>query len=710
MKSKSLNFYLAAIISILFISLYLWAPEKLERFNNNFIDMFFNIRGEKEASKDIVIIDIDERSLQELGHWPWRRDKLARVVDNLTSLGVGVIGYDMVFAEAEHNSPRKILRDFNISIPDAPDYDEIFAKSIASSPSILGMVFNFEQNFSNGMPNLSAIFLEKNKLNDGSLIEAKGVTSNIGLFRDSAYSSGSFNMLPDSDGIVRHVPMIFSYDNTIYPSISLEIIRVASGLDMVDIVYDENGVESIFLGDLQIPTDGHGQLFVNFVGKKNSYKYISALDVYHNRVAKEDIEGKIALLGTSAAGMLDLRATPFDTTIAGVEIHANVLDNIINDDFIQKPFFAFTFDIFVIFILAILSAVLISLFSPLKSLLIAVLIFLGFEYALFVMMFDYGLLLNMLFPFMTFLLSTLSIFFINFLDASNQKDMIKDKFAKKVSPKVAEALIKNGNTDFSADDKEVTIFFSDVRNFTTISEGFSSAHDLIDYLNSYMSPMSDIIISHDGTIDKYIGDAIMAYWNAPVDVAHHSDQAIKSALEQFKALEQLNISLAEKSLPSIDIGIGIHTGEVVVGEMGSKDRSDYTIIGDSVNLCSRVEGLCKSYGVRLLITHNTLKKVTQSYKIREIDRVQVKGKEESVVIYEVVDFGFFDENEMKREETYKEALELYYKNQFLEAGVLFDELFRKYKIKLFKIYADRCQKFLRENIQLVGGVYKYDTK
>jgi adenylate cyclase len=225
-----------------------------------------------------------------------------------------------------------------------------------------------------------------------------------------------------------------------------------------------------------------------------------------------------------------------------------------------------------------------------------------------------------------------------------------------------------------------------------------------------MSPMSDIIIANDGTIDKYIGDAIMAYWNAPVDVDHHADQALKSALEQFRALEHLNISLAEKSLPSIDIGIGIHTGEVVVGEMGSKDRSDYTIIGDSVNLCSRIEGLCKAYGVRLLISEDTLKKVTQNYKIREVDRVQVKGKEESVVIYEVIDFGFFDDKEMQRESKYKEALELYYKNQFLEAGVLFDELFTEYNIKLFKIYANRCQKFLRENIELVGGVYRYDTK
>ncbi len=710
MKTKSLNFYLATVISIFFVSLYLWSPEKLDRFNNNFIDMFFNIRGEKDASKDIVIVDIDEKSLQELGHWPWRRDKIARVIDNLTSLGVGVIGYDMVFAEPEHNSPRKVLKDFNISLPNIVDYDEVFAKSISSSPSILGMVFNFEQNFSNGTPNLSAIFLEKNKSHDGSLLRAKGVTSNIKLLRDSAYSSGSFNMFPDSDGVVRHVPMIFSYDDMIYPSISLEIIRVASGVDMVDIVYDDNGVESIFLGDLQIPTDGHGQIFVNFVGKKHSYKYISALDIYHNRVDKSEIEGKIVLLGTSAAGMLDLRSTPFDTTIAGVEIHANVIDNIINDDFIQKPFFATSLDLVIIVFLSFLSALLISFFSPWKSLFIAVLIFFGFEYALFVMMFDYGLVLNLLFPFLTFLLSTLSIFFINFLQASNQKEMIRDKFAKKVSPKVAEALIKNRETSFSADDKEVTIFFSDVRNFTTISEGFSSAHDLIDYLNSYMSPMSNIIIANDGTIDKYIGDAIMAYWNAPVDVINHADQAIKSALEQFEALKYLNISLAQKSLPAIDIGIGIHTGEVVVGEMGSQDRSDYTIIGDSVNLCSRIEGLCKAYGVRLLISQDTLKRVTQNYKIREIDRVQVKGKEESVVIYEVIDFGSFDTKEIKREERYQKALELYYKNKFLEAGICFDELFKDYEIRLFEIYRDRCQKFLKENIKLVGGVYRYDTK
>ncbi len=672
--------------------------------------MYFNIRGEVNASKDIVIIDIDEQSLARLGHWPWRRDKIATIIDKLTALDVGVIGFDMVFAEEDYSSPKKVAKALGIQIEHAVDYDEIFAKSIATSPSILGYVLNMEENFTNTLPNVNAMFIEKHRPQDETIPEAKGVTANIPILQENAYSSGSFNMFPDSDGVVRSVPMVFRLDGMIYPSLTLEMMRVALGENRVIINYDDYGVESLTLGDLEIPTDKYGRLFVNFSGAKKSYPYISALDIYEDKVPKEAIEGKIALLGTSASGLLDLRAMPYDQSIPGVEIHANVLDNILNQHFLQEPSNAVGINILLILVSTLLIGGFLSFSSPLLQLLLSFGFLALFHAFVYYLMFDKGIVLNMIYPTLSMLSTIVLLFFTNFFYQLSQKEKILGKFAKKVSPAVAEALIKSGNVDFQADEKEITVFFSDVRNFTTISEGFENAHALITYLNRYMSPMSDIIIKHEGTIDKYIGDAIMAYWNAPLDVKNHADHAVSAALEQLEALKVLNKELEKEHLPHIEIGIGIHTGEAVVGEMGSHDRSDYTIIGDNINLGSRVEGLCKPYGVAIMITEETKDRLTQAYKVREVDTVTVKGKEEAVRLYTVLGFGTFCADEQVREARYKEALNYYKKAQYKEAKVAFKQLQEYYHDRLFAHYYVRCERFIKEGIVLEKGVFKHVEK
>ncbi len=635
-KIKYLNLYISLIVASIFITLYFLNFSSLSKFNNNFIDLFFNLRGEVDGSRDIVIVDIDEISLNELGRWPWRRDKIATLLKNLTEYEAGIIGFDMVFAESDGSSPRKIAKELGIEIKDAKDYDEIFAQEIQNSPAILGYVFNMEQNFTNYTPLVNAIFIEKSKPNENFLPIAKGVTANLEIFQNSAYSSGSFNMFVDSDGVVRYVPMLFLFEGMIYPSLSLEMVRVALGERVVNINYDEFGVESIQIGDLIIPTDKFGRLFINFAGAKKSYRYISALDVYQKRVKKGELEGKIVLIGTSAAGLLDLRSTPFDEAIPGVEVHANAIDNIINQNFLQKPSNIIGMDILNILLFSILAG-LILLFS---SIIVSIVLSFGFMLFMitffYLLMFKYGIVINFIYPLASAIVVMIVIFLIKLFIESKQKEQILNKFAKKVSPAVAQTLIKSQNLDLNATEKEITIFFSDVRNFTTISEEFDSASKLIEYLNRYMSPMSEVIIKNQGTIDKYIGDAIMAYWNAPLEVSDHADKAVKSALEQLDRLNELNKELKEQNLPLINIGIGIHTGEAVVGEMGSVDRSDYTIIGDSVNLASRVEGLCKEYKAQILITKQTKDRLRGNYNIKEIGSVSVKGKKKLVSIYQVL--------------------------------------------------------------------------
>jgi len=705
MKTIKVNIFISTLIAGMFSLLLYLNPQSLEKFNANFIDMAFNLRGEIKPSSDIAIIDIDEKSLQQLGQWPWSRDKVARILQNLTDAGIGIIGFDMVFAEKDRTSPKNILKDLNLSLS-LPDHDRVLANTLANSPAILGFVFNFEKNITTNKPPLqNAIFIEKNKTDDNSYIpQAKGYTTNIPILQSNAYSSGSFNMFSDSDGVVRYVPLVFKYDDTIYPSLTLEMTRAMLGEKIVEIYYDQNGVAGIKIGSIEIPTDRYGRIFVNYRGDK-SYKYISAVDIYNKNFDKKDLEGKILLFGTSAAGLLDLRSTPFSSVFPGVEIHANVLDNIINADFISSPSYLLGENIINIFIITFILAIVSSFLSPLFSLIFSLLFFSGMFYYFYYEMFEKGVLLNFLYPTLAALVTVFYILFYKLFVESKQKEKIKKKFATKVSPAVVEELLKE-DMDLDAKESEITIFFSDIRNFTTISEEFGSAKKLVEYLNSYLSKMSEIVIQTQGTIDKYIGDAVMAYWNAPIKQKDHADLALKCALKQLESLEELNKTLT----PPIAIGIGIHTGVATVGEIGSENRSDFTIIGDSVNLCSRLEGLTKAYGAKIIISEDTKNLLKDRYKIRELDLVQVKGKNKSIKIFEVLGFGEFDEEELNREKLYDKALKFYRSADFEEARTIFTSLKERYKEYLYEMYQKRCEELIKREIKDFDGVYRFVTK
>ena len=710
LKEKLLLFFATLVLIFMVEFIYIKNPTIMQNINNTLTDSGFFYRGEVEGDKRIIIVDIDERSLAALGQWPWSRNKVAKIIENLTKVGVGIIGLDMVFAERDRSSPRNIAKEMGFAKEDLPDYDEILAQALENSPTVAGFVFNFEHSTLDEAPGVNAIFVEKGKGEKEYLLKPKGVISNIDILQQSAYSSGSFNTLPDKDGVVRYVPLLFSYDDGIYPSLSFEMIRVMMGEKKVEVIYDENGVSGIRVGELEIPTDAKGRLFVNYRGGAKKYRYVSALDIYRNNFKKEDFSGAIVLLGTSAAGLLDLRATPFDSTYPGVEVHANVIDNIINDEFISAPSYAKGIDTISIIVSVVIVSMILVFATPLLSFGL-VLGFLMLQATFYYkMLFEEHILLNFAYPLFSTLLTVFVLTFIKIYQENRQKEMISKKFSKKVSPQVAAKLLKNSKDVFEANQTEVSIFFSDIRNFTTISEGFKDPKELVTYLNTYMSPMSEIIIEHEGTIDKYIGDAIMAYWNAPLRVENHADKALTAAIRQIEALRSLNKTLKEKSYPPIEIGIGIHTGEATVGEMGSEGRSDYTVIGDSINLGSRIEGLCKIYGAKILISEATKMQLTKEYKLREIDRVQVKGKEEAVTIYEVFAEGAFTKDEQRLEDLYKKAKDQYKKANFKEAYSLFFKAFERRDDKIFAIYMDRCNEHLKSGSNNIEEVTKYTLK
>lgn len=715
-KKFSIYFVLSLSLSIFLSAIYIFFPNLPDSLDNRLRDYLFTIRGELPYNQNVVIVDIDETSIKSLGQWPWSRDKLAKILENLTLANVGIVGLDIVFAEEDRTSPHKILQNLKIYKKDVPNYDLEFANVVENSPVILGYQFDLvkKDNTNAKVPQIPAIFIEKDKPQDKSyLIEAYNTILNIPQIQDKAYSSGFFNNIPDDTGIIRSVPLIISYDDTIYPSLALEVIRVINDTQKVVVQYDENGISNIVLDDISIPTDRYGRMLINFRGPERSFKYISAIDIYNNSFDKSEIDGKIVLIGTSAAGLFDLRATPFDSIFPGVEVHANIIDNILMQDFIYKASWLDGANILIIFVLSIIVVMLTTYTTFWANPIIFLSFSISYLFLVYNLLFDYGIVLNILFPIATVLIASIMTTLFDYFYNIKKEEAIKAKFASKVSKNVMDDILKNiDKNEFSAKSKEVTIFFSDIRGFTNISEKLD-AKELISFLNRYMQPMSEIIIKYQGTIDKFIGDAIMAYWNAPIDIKNHCDLALKASLEQLEVLEKLNVELQKENLPKIDIGIGLNTGTVIVGEMGSSLRSDYTVIGDTINLGSRVESLCKYYDSKLNISNFTKDKLQEKYIFRFLDLVKVKGKNEPVEIWQVLGSGEAKESLKEELDLYHKAIEFYKNSDFINALEIFESLENnenKTNKNIYKIYITRCKEFIKTPPKNFDGVYEHTTK
>ncbi len=706
---------LLAILSILTISissLYLFIPNSFLSIDNNLRDFLFVLRGEIETTGDVVIIDIDERTLSKYGQWPWSRHITAELLDKLTQLGAGIIGLDMVFSESDATATT-IPIDTNASSKSLckQPSDSILAQVVSYAPVIGGYFFSFD--FKNTkVPSIPAIFIEKGLTNKRYIPEPIGAKLNIDCIQNSLYSSGFFNTIFDEDGVVRSVPLIMRYNDMLYPSLALEMIRIYNNTKKVTLQNSYTGAEQITMGELKIPIDRHGRITLNYRGASRHFDYISVVDVMEGKVDAQRVAGKFLLIGTSAIGLSDIRATPLDEMMAGVEIHANVIDAILANDFISIPNDAPLINLIVI-AMTILSTAIIFYF--LSSWLI-VPIWIGYSYGMYLLfytlLFDKGIIVNIVFPIVAFVLTTMIILLMRFIFVNQLKRQFQEAFSRKVSPAVMHDIMSNETKHLlEPREKVVTIFFSDIRSFTSISEEIGNPTRLISLLNTYMIPMVENIISHQGTIDKFIGDAIMAYWNAPIDISNHTDNALQSALEQLAILDKLNIRIKQEYNIIINIGIGINVGSVTIGEMGATGRSDYTIIGDSVNLASRLEGLCKVYGVKLIISQATKDNLNEEYIFRELDWVSVKGKKKSVTIFEVIAKGReIEESKAKELEEFANALELYREGRFIEAKEIFDILYQIYNEELYKLYQERCSLLKRQNIKEFDGIFTFNTK
>lgn len=684
------------------------------------VDAMFQVRGKQETTDAVVIVDIDERSLKEHGQWPWPRNIVADLTRIIYDSGALVLGFDILFAEKDRTSPAALFTRYkdvfsscsnldvilqNLDENQGLDHDRLLGNTIASGTSVLGYMFLFREDSLKiagvaPFPSLSvSIDSEDADFADLKLIPAYRPILNIPEIA-TASSEGFFNVFPDQSGTVRKVPLFLMLDNIPYPSLAFEMVRLAKGEQDVRLHLSDIGDKQhrtligISLGNTFIRTDDLGHLTVNFRGPYNTFKYLSATDVLKG-VSTDFLRDKYVLIGSSATGIMDLIATPFSSRVPGVEVHANVIDNLIKGDAMAwENYTEIGLTYFIIIVAGLLLVVSLVYLGP----------FLGFSTGLVILaaivVGNYWFLfLNQQLLGVSYILSSLLAVFMtvslfNYFFEGRKRLFIRRAFSHYVSPSVVNELLKNPEKlNLSIESREVTILFCDIRNFTTLSE-VTQPTELGQFLNRYFSLMTDIILKHNGMVDKYIGDAIMAIWGTPLDDREHATNAVRAALEMVTTIEPGGYPLLLLAGKTIEVGIGINTGFVSAGNFGSSKRFDYTVLGDNVNLASRIEGLTKFYHIKILISEFTAKVLPAEFNCRFIDKVMVKGRNKAVDLFEPVPQNEKVKIVETEAEQYRTAMESYKTGQFAQALALFDALQEQKPQWLYEMYRERCRIFL----------------
>ncbi|MGE0331937.1 MAG: CHASE2 domain-containing protein [Ramlibacter sp.] len=636
----------------------------LQRLDDIIYDARLRATMPKTLDERIVIVDIDEKSLAEVGRWPWGRNKLAELVDDLFERQkITLLGFDVVFAEADESSGLKRLRQLAQSelkdqtgfterlnqLQGVLDYDAAFARSLEKKAVVLGYYFTSDRDgrTSGALP---APVMEKDALQGRPIkfTSWNGYGSNIEQIAKAAPMAGFFNSITEGDGVVRSIPLIAEYKGQYYESLSMAMFRMLVGLPSVVPGFPQErfinrsyqGLESILLKQggrtLAVPVDDRVATLVPFRGpggvNGGSFKYISAADLLAKRVPAGALKDKIVLLGTTAPGLLDLRVTPVGETYPGVETHANVISGLLDGKTFVKPDYAVGFEVVVLLLAGITLAFALPLLSAPRAVAASVAVIGALVALNFWLYLGYGLVL----PLASALVMALTAFALNmsygYFVESRSKRELANLFGTYVPPELVDEMVKDPDSySMKATSKELTVMFCDMRGFTKMSEKMEPTQ-LQELLNGVFSRLTDLIRANRGTIDKYMGDCVMAFWGAPVDTPNHAHLATKTAMEMANAVRKINEEHRAKGLPEIGVGIGLNTGTMCVGDMGSDIRRSYTVIGDSVNLGSRLEGLSKTYGVDIVVSEST-RKLAPDFAWQELDKVRVKGKEQAVSIF-----------------------------------------------------------------------------
>jgi adenylate cyclase len=612
-------------------------------------DTFQLIDPRVKMARPVTIVDIDEKSLAKFGQWPWPRTRIADMIISLTQLGAVVIAFDVVFAEPDRLNPdaaaetMRYLDDLTRSkLRALPSNDQIFADAVRRSRVVLGET-GLDQvisEFDNTLPVTGFAMLGEDP--QRFLFDFPGLLRNVHVLEVAAAGRGLITIKPERDGIIRRVPMMLRAQGATMPSLSFEILRVLSSTPTILIKSEKAGIKSVGLRGLELPTDLHGQLWVHFAHHDPSI-YVSAADLLSGDVAPEKIARKLVLIGTSAVGLNDIKTTPVSPAMPGVEIHAQVLEAALTKSLLAQPWYGLVLELGAALILGILVIAFAPKFGPVTLVVVGGLfatLLVGTSWYFYT---RHRLLIDFTYPLMSTTAIYLTLIFFSFVREQAQRRQIRSAFGQYLSPALVEQLAQSPEKlVLGGEEREMTIMFSDVRGFTTISESYkSNPQGLTALMNRFLTPLTNAILARKGTIDKYMGDAIMAFWNAPLDDREHQVNACEAALDMLERIDVLNkereIEAQNGGHPyiPINVGVGLNTGICVVGNMGSNLRFDYSVLGDSVNLASRLEGQSKEYGFPIIVGSKTALAVKEKFAILELDFIMVKGKKEPEVIYAI---------------------------------------------------------------------------
>ncbi len=678
---------------------------------------------------NIQIVDIDEISLEQFGRMPWPRKQFAELTRLLTHRGAIVIVFDILFSEAEANAAESVItlltdptvKDKVQSLATQLDGDAIFGQSISENEVVLATLFHQEQQITKGVL-LDGELLGHPPSNEHKLHRFSGYSSNIGKLASHAIGQGFVNVVPDNDGFVRRAPLVVTNQGNIYPSLALDAFRAYSFAEHIELEWQppkNTMLSAVKIGQTRIPTDKHGQLLIPFRHSPYYYPYTSAADVLAGRINDDRFDNAIVFIGTSAIGLADLRTTPVGLLFPGVEIHATVLDALMSPntipfrpDWWQGAVFLIlvTIALTLILVLPRLGAVKSECFALFVLMLIIIINFSLWRW-------------NMVdLPLTSSFIMTLALsgYFISYgyLSENKLRTQVKAIFDRYVSPThIEEMLTQPEVLDMKGQNKFITVLYADIRNFTRLSESLSP-EQLTMWLNRVFSPLTRDIFNHQGTIDKYVGDMVMAFWGAPLHDAEQANHAIATAFAMQVSLVELNKQFTQEGLPSVSIGVGINSGMMNVGDMGSEYRLSYTVLGDAANLGARIESLTKFYGVPLLISEFTksavLNEPNTTYSSEDfvlIDKVHVKGKSVPVTLYLPLSPSL-DTEFRQLWSTFNQVLTLYFSGKFHQASQVLDELSGEFPYPILSDVYQKRLKYLLNNPPENDwdGVYKHSQK
>lgn len=648
---------IALFVGLSVVALRLGGCSYLARLDMTAMDLRLLQRGPLAAGDDVVVVAVDDASIAALGRWPWSPSLVARLLDRISDAEPAAVGFDIVWSERSS----------------AAEEDEL-ARAVRTSARVaLGYFFDFEANPSGAVLDLTTEHIVKGHTRGfAALPEAKAVTANLPALTQVASEAGYFNFLPDPDGVFRRGALAIRYAEQTAVPLSLALLRVLDPKRALQLNLDEGGAVSVLWGDTEIPVGEDGQLLINFRGGREAFRPVPASDVLAGKIARGAWRDKLVLVGVTATAVADVRNTVFDGQLPGVLIHANILDNILRGDFLRQPRLLVLLEVPTILLLAVALGLAMRRIRGVAAALGAVGLIFFYLIASQWLFVRSGILLSVVFPLGVMVLSYFSISLHQFLIVEQEKKLVRRMLELYLSPSLAAIVSEQPELLRNTGEKrDLTILFSDIRRFTTISEAMGP--DVVPLLNAYLAEMTDVIFRYDGTV-RYVGDAIMAVWNAPLAQPDHAERGCRAALGMVARLRELDSEWAQRGWPALRIGVGLNSGPMVFGNLGSSNHLSFEIVGDHANLGSRIEGLTKAYGCTMLASEATVQAAHAALTVRELDVVRVMGKDRPVRIFEILGPPEDGPRWAPVIELFQRGLQAYREQRWEEARAEFDRL------------------------------------